>query len=382
MKKKFYITYILMALYFYAVLIHPLIQNELDISKSFDVLKDWQTLTAGLVALLASIIGFHITLIAEEKQRQRNFIAARSFLPLCFSELIDYFKQSAKILNWVYEQIQQSARVRTEIPYQTPVLDEKSLRVIQECIMQADEFVAQKLSKIIRDIQIHNSRIVSIYQSCNENTTRIINSYEIISYIYRLSELMATINKMYGFARADEKLDLSPLDWGDYRNALLNLDLEPEDYEDLEGFIKRAIDRERKKKKSRLCYGLAHEILLDFGRSPVLPMCWWIVLLSISHWAHLTRIFGLAGKIATTSCMMDAPETPWAATSAFFLSLKQGLISLGGNSQKMEAFYTCLYGHPTKIPAWVIAWETVQMLLSVMLIYLFIKALSYQFRVK
>lgn len=135
-------------------------------------------------------------------------------------------------------------------------------------------------------------------------------------------------------------------------------------------------------RKSRWWFGWIYQILSDFGRSPVLPMCWWVVLLSISHWAHLTRIFGVAGKITTTSCMMGGPETPWAATSAFFLSLKQGLISLGSNSQKMEAFYRCLYGDPTKIPASVIAWETVQMLLSGMLIYLFIKALSYQFRVK
>ena len=135
-------------------------------------------------------------------------------------------------------------------------------------------------------------------------------------------------------------------------------------------------------RKSRWWFGGIYQILSDFGRSPVLPMLWWFVLFSISHWAHLTRVFGLPGKIITTSCALNDPEMPSAATSAFFLSWKQSLISLGSSSQKMDPFYTCLYGDPAKIPNWIIFWETVQMLLSGMLIYLFIKALSYLFRVK
>jgi hypothetical protein len=138
--------------------------------------------------------------------------------------------------------------------------------------------------------------------------------------------------------------------------------------------------------KSRLWFGLIYQFLSNFGRRPILPLLWLGVLLI---WSCFWRLNNFLSETNVSSCAEGKP-----LDSAFILSLKQGLISLGSNNQKMEPFYKCLYGAQLKIldgkpvempfemPAWMIALETVQMLLSGMLIYLFIKALSYQFRVK
>jgi hypothetical protein len=55
------------------------------------------------------------------------------------------------------------------------------------------------------------------------------------------------INKIFGFARGSESFDGSDLVWEDYRNAYGNLDIWPEEVNDLQGFTLRAIERNKTK---------------------------------------------------------------------------------------------------------------------------------------
>ena len=72
----------------------------------------------------------------------------------------------------------------------------------------------------------------------------------LISYLYRLGELQALVNNLFDFARSEVE-DLDPLlEWEDFYNAYMNLNIDiAEMYVDenwnLEAFTKRRLSREK-----------------------------------------------------------------------------------------------------------------------------------------
>ena len=60
---------------------------------------------------------------------------------------------------------------------------------------------------------------------------------------FSLSEIQALINKCFEFARSGKNFDGSSPSWEMHSNALSTLNIFPENYDDLDGFIRRAIQR-------------------------------------------------------------------------------------------------------------------------------------------
>lgn len=201
----------------------------------------WQSLNVGMLAFISSITAFNISRFNANKQRERDFLAAKAFLPAALSELCAYFKLSATILIRAWETDRNN-----RLDIESPSLPENYKQVFGQCIKFAEPDVGDYLSKILVRLQVHDARLmelISQYGGANHP-----NRHTIISYLYRLGELQAFMNKLFPFARNEEEFDSSRLQWEDFRNAFGNLDVWYQDYRidenmNLEDFTRRAINR-------------------------------------------------------------------------------------------------------------------------------------------
>ena len=126
-----------------------------------------------------------------------------------------------------------------------PELPDNYREVFQNCIKTtAEPDVRNLLVSILIELQIHQDRMKGL-------VTERYKKHEILkSYFSGIAKIRALINRHYEYARGSEDFDNSPLVLDDYKSALRvsgNLKIRIEKYNDLQGFIERAIDRSRKK---------------------------------------------------------------------------------------------------------------------------------------
>jgi hypothetical protein len=234
----------LIFIYLFCMVIYPWINGKGNWVYVQSVWYNWQALNVGMLAFISSIIAFNISRFNADKQRERNFIAAKAFLPDALSELTTYFKLSASLLKEAWER----AKAKTSnLPMSTtlPELPVNYKKIFSNCIKYAEPDIAEYLAYMLMRLQVHNARIEDLFESLNHRgRTRIILSENVISYMFRLGELQALTGRTFEFARGLESFNGNALVWEDYQNAFSNLDIWAEEFDDLIGFTKRAIERE------------------------------------------------------------------------------------------------------------------------------------------
>lgn len=233
------------ALYFISMIIYPFVHSGLEWGYVQSVWDRWQSLNVGMLAFTSSIIAFNISRFNANKQREREFLAAKAFLPSALSELIDYFVLSSEVFvqGWGMARGQ-----RLEVD--TPELPESYKEIFQQCIRYADPEVGDYLTKILVNLQVHHSRIRGYIGTFNNDEANIgPDRHNLIVYIFRLGELQALVGKIFSYARNESDFDSSPLCWMDFRNAYGNLSIRIDEFRidevaNLEDFTRRYIDRE------------------------------------------------------------------------------------------------------------------------------------------
>lgn len=230
-------------IYIFSMLIYPWIDKSGDWVQVQNVWDRWQSLNVGILAFISSITAFNISRFNAKKQQERDFLAAKAFLPDALSELTGYFKSSAAIYIQAWE-----SRQGQRLEMETPKLSEHYKEVFQQCIRYAEPDVGDYLSKILVKLQVHNSRLRDFVDTSQYGTHFSLDKHNLIVYMYRLGELHALVGKLFAFARNEEDFDSTPLNWEDFHNAYGNLDLWTEEFHiddtmNLEGFTKRAIAR-------------------------------------------------------------------------------------------------------------------------------------------
>lgn len=235
----------LASLYFISMVVFPLVQSKGDWGHVQRVWSSWQGLNIGILAFLSSVIAFNISRDKANKQREREFTAARAFLPESLSELCKYFKASAEFL----DKVRKSSRDK---PFQeeVPGLSKEYKEVFGNCIRYAEPDVGDYLSKILMRLQVHDSRLRSLVKEIEDTGTIRQGTHNLIGNIYGLGELQVLVNKLFSFARGMEEFDSSDLEWEDFRNAYSINDIKLKDYywnevTNLSAFTKRAIERDK-----------------------------------------------------------------------------------------------------------------------------------------
>lgn len=231
------------ALFSFCMFIFPWIEGCGDWTHVQKVWDRWQSLNVAMLAFVSSITAFNISRFNAEKQREREFLASKAFLPAALSELVSYFKASASVFKAAWE-FEPGGAQNLEIP----VLPHEYKEVFGNCIRHAEPSVGDYLSRILVWLQVHDARLRDFVHPQGDEINISPDRYNLITYFYRLGELQALVSNLFGFARNTEDFDSAALDWEDFRNAYGNLDIwvdviHIDDRMNLEAFTKRAIAR-------------------------------------------------------------------------------------------------------------------------------------------
>ena len=231
-------------LYFFSMIVYPWFDKGGQWSGVQDTWMDWQTLNVGVLAFISSMVAFNISKYHANQQREREFIAARAFLPEALSELVGYFEKSAELLveAWIRATDEQD-RCKTPLEHPVPSLPENYREIFSKCISLADPEVAQYLSYILMRLQVHHARINSLSRSFQPDSNTLVIKENIKSYFFRLGELQALVGRIFNYSRGLERFDDSPLSWDEFRGAYGNLYLWLDELDDLGDFTRRAIGR-------------------------------------------------------------------------------------------------------------------------------------------
>ncbi|MFZ3016885.1 MAG: hypothetical protein WA056_00345 [Gallionella sp.] len=235
---------LLICLYLICMHIAPWISGRGDWGYVQNIWERWQSLNVGILAFISSLVALNISRFNEKKQRERNFVAARAFLPEALSELTGYFKSSASVLKEAWHRTKEGT-VRDGTPLETamPALPERYKEIFSRCIGLAEPDVGEYLAKILMRLQVHHSRLNELVNSFDGKGDTTFVPGNIRSYLYRLAELQALTSRTFPFARGMEELNCRALVWDDYSNAFGNLDVWVDQFDDLAEFTQRAIDR-------------------------------------------------------------------------------------------------------------------------------------------
>lgn len=233
-------------IYFICMFIFPWVDGRFEWAHVQNVWDRWQSLNVAMLAFVSSITAFNISKFNAEKQREREFLASKAFLPAALSELVSYFKASASVLQAGWKSEPDNGR-----NYEVPALPQEYKVVFASCIRHAEPSVGDYLSVILVRLQVHDARLRGYIDQQGNDGHFNPDKYNLITYFYRLGELQALVSKLFEFARNTENFDSTPLDWESFRNAYGNLDVEFEDIRidnniNLEGVTKRAIERNEK----------------------------------------------------------------------------------------------------------------------------------------
>lgn len=239
-----YVGIPLLAVYVFAMFVFPWLDGHWDWAHVQAVWDRWQTLNAGALAFLASLIAFNIAKFNENVQREREFVAAKSFLPSTLSLLMEYFSKSARVLEALWE----SNGHPLAAPLNYPELPPGYREVFSNCIRHADPQVGFYLSSILVQLQIHDARLRDALSHSAGGHFAETDRYSAIAYLYRLGELYALVAKLFGFARGEETFNARKLNWEDFRNAfgILNVEVDDifiDDNMNLKAFAQRRLAR-------------------------------------------------------------------------------------------------------------------------------------------
>lgn len=234
----------LFTIYLFCMFILPPIKGKGDWGYIQSVWHNWQSLNVGMLAFISSVVAFNISRYIANKQRNRDFIASRAFLPEALSDLTAYFKDSVPPLQEAWQKAKDD-----EAPYKTPLKlhapnpPDGYKETFSRCIALAETDVGERLSYLLMCLQIHHARLNDLASNFSEGSGRIIVPRNIISYLYNLAELQALTNSLFDFARGLEKFDSSELTLGDWQNAYRNLNIWTHQFEGLDEFTQENIGR-------------------------------------------------------------------------------------------------------------------------------------------
>jgi hypothetical protein len=144
----------LLAIYGFSVFVFPWITSNGSWQYVQEVLDRWQTLNAGALAFLASLVAFNIARISENEQRERDFRAAKAFLPSTLSSLMEYCSASARLLEVLW---QSSGERRT--PITCVQLPDGYREVLSNCIRHSTPEIGECLVRILVRLQVHDARL-------------------------------------------------------------------------------------------------------------------------------------------------------------------------------------------------------------------------------
>lgn len=200
--------------------------------------KEWQTLIASSIAILAALIAWFNTSRTlkanaklETKRRTQKFNSLRAVLPLSLSEISAYCVSSAHTLENLWGQcVENSLPKNADISPDFPIMPTETVNVFAEFIEYADSLDAALFQKLLERLQVFRSRIRDIARVLErDDNNEIVLAINIEEYVLDAAAIYACAAAAFDFGR--HKTDVLPrnVTWDQVRSALRNMKLWDQD---------------------------------------------------------------------------------------------------------------------------------------------------------
>ncbi|WP_394166197.1 hypothetical protein [Photobacterium piscicola] len=222
---------ITLTLYVFFMVIMPFYDGGFH--QALKVWEKWQTFNSGMIALVAAIITAYTAVYIDkqarqrdnknredeerrykdtkatekrkhDEQREREFIAAKAFLPHVLADIDTYAKICTKTLFPLLSGVEFKHRVTNEKikelneHFQSINPPQNFEKVFQDCIKFGNEYESKKISKLLLDFQVFNSRMKGFKD--NDDQSEYSTNYMTEMLVYTIYFQLKVIG-FYDFAR-------------------------------------------------------------------------------------------------------------------------------------------------------------------------------------
>jgi hypothetical protein len=170
----------------------------------------WQTLIAGLIAILAAFVGglfinrqISSAHIIEKERVERKFSAARAILPLTLSALSEYTQLCNSHLKTILATKRGDAIPLQATPTKAPTFPNGIIEDLRGIIEYSDKPIRTALVALVGKLQIQMSRLTTLERHLKEgpdNTNSIVVT-NIEDYILDAADIYARCAALFHFAR-------------------------------------------------------------------------------------------------------------------------------------------------------------------------------------
>ena len=217
------------------------------------ILKDWQTLLAGVIAIGAAFIGGQYInkqiqsdrdIAADE--RRRKFAAARAALPLVLSALSDYAIEASAALTTLLATKKDEIIPRDKSLGAFPTFAPTVVSDLREIIEFSDEPITNNLVEILSVLQIQRARLNWLYNNLKSESDTIVMAANVENYIVQTAEIYARCANLFDFARGKLVLLPATVTSGNVHSALNQAGLWGDKFPRLHETVDRAYPGELK----------------------------------------------------------------------------------------------------------------------------------------
>jgi hypothetical protein len=170
-----------------------------------NLITEWQSLIAGLIAIIAALIGgaFIRQQIAaserlERERVERRFRSVRAGLPTVLSAVIDYAEICGAELDRLYSG---ASPLGVSGPTTLPVLNDEVIPSLREAIEVGDDQLADLLADLLSRLQIFRARLRSLEVSLLASSSTIVLPVNVEERAVDNAELHARASALFPFAR-------------------------------------------------------------------------------------------------------------------------------------------------------------------------------------
>jgi len=209
----------------------------------FGWLREWQTLTAATVALIAAIVAVQNTTRSlrhserlETHRRNRKHAAVRAVLPLALAQVSDYAERSAHALDTLVKICRDESLppgAATDDIIQG--LPSETLKTLSEFIEYSDTVDTSLIQETVAWIQIHDSRLRGLLDD-NWNPSQPLKT-EIHGRIIDAASIYAGVAAVFEYARRKQDQLPPTISWDAVRSALRNMRFYDDEYPELHGIL-------------------------------------------------------------------------------------------------------------------------------------------------
>lgn len=204
-----------------------------------DLIERWQTLIAGLLAIVAALIGgryinrqIQASANIEEDRRKRKFAASRAVLPLTLSSLSEYARRCSAYLKDILATRNGEAIPLQSTPTPPPLLPITVIEELRSMIEYSDEPIRGALVRLVSKIQEQTARLTVLANRLRKrpNSEELVTVSNIEEYMLDAAEIYARCAALFSFARAQSEEVPGDPSIADIRSALNQTSLWQENF--------------------------------------------------------------------------------------------------------------------------------------------------------